>query len=489
MLAEAPRNKRKMGALLSGTEKALEHTVFTPLSRCAVFEPKSKRTYQLNFPPYLLASSNALNFQLAAKSRRRLKNVLVVMEWIPSTTAEPLDQRVVNTLENLGACSSTPVERSRVDKAFALLDWLHLGCIPLDLLRYLFLILGIAVYHEARWHRLKDDILANLLEYRKEHRNAASVVPNPSHYDFSPNNNSLSRVNGQQANLCVAPSTKGVAVNSSRSLMRIDGGPDATAPSSNSLNSNLQERVALSPNKENPVNATSGNAFTSLASVDLLTTIDPFDSPLDPFASSTFGAEEKKTCFENISWPPSLSASAAHDSSSLLPLDATNAVSSSLRKPSRETLFCSSEGIWITLNELHYILDKLQLLGCSSVLPSRFYVFLSLEEAEAVRAALHAAVCHGDESVVYGKNVGVALRHLASQFCVLDTLSNVWEAEERNFLSSHIDSATLQQRENAHALFRFFNCEQHFSNAHVALLLRAFYKNDCAQRKVCTIWQ
>lgn len=131
----------------------------------------------------------------------------------------------------------------------------------------------------------------------------------------------------------------------------------------------------------------------------------------------------------------------------------------------------------VAVNELATALEELKLIGDDKK-DQRYFVLLSLEEAESIRAALHVAVHRGSLSVIPEGRVAIALRHVASKFALLDS-SHHFNVEKQRLVMIH---GVRQQ--TALSCYRFLNSEIHFSERQVALLIRALQGNDCNSRKV-----
>jgi hypothetical protein len=136
---------------------------------------------------------------------------------------------------------------------------------------------------------------------------------------------------------------------------------------------------------------------------------------------------------------------------------------------------------WISCSDLQYVVKELSLLDLDSLYPQRYYVFLSLDEAEAVRAALHVAIKNGYESVIPTKHVKIVLRNVLAQFCAIDTLH---ENDTEGVQNNRYNDGILKQRQIAHAFFRFFNCEALYSDEHVECLLRYLSSQSPPSRQV-----
>lgn len=104
----------------------------------------------------------------------------------------------------------------------------------------------------------------------------------------------------------------------------------------------------------------------------------------------------------------------------------------------------------------------------------RFYVLLTLSEAEAVRAALHCAAVGGRPLVPEAGGVGAALRSLLPG------------AEGTQPLAETLvqtTAATRWQRTAAEQCFRFFDSMHDFSEAELDALLNAVQANPPAARR------
>jgi hypothetical protein len=100
---------------------SLEAQGFYPASKLSVKTWHSS-TAPLAFPSYCLISGNHLNTSWSMKTYRRLKNVMVIMEWIPAQSALALTAEERPLSENL---------QQKLAKTFKMLDSDGSGVCPL----------------------------------------------------------------------------------------------------------------------------------------------------------------------------------------------------------------------------------------------------------------------------------------------------------------------------------------------------------------------
>lgn len=89
----------------------------------------------------------------------------------------------------------------------------------------------------------------------------------------------------------------------------------------------------------------------------------------------------------------------------------------------------------ITLEDLYYALSERVLFTEDS--GNRFYVILSLEEAEGVRVALHLTREKKSSSLIDGHRCAVALRNLSARFQVLDASPLFFKKKEKVSRGKH----------------------------------------------------
>eukprot|EP00917_Polyrhabdina_sp_WS-2016_P024025 GHVP01052046.1.p1 GENE.GHVP01052046.1~~GHVP01052046.1.p1 ORF type:complete len:1824 (-),score=350.62 GHVP01052046.1:2389-7860(-) len=105
------------------------------------------------------------------------------------------------------------------------------------------------------------------------------------------------------------------------------------------------------------------------------------------------------------------------------------------------------------------------------------FVIVSLEEAESIRAAMHVAQNNNYPSAILGSSVSLSLRNLQSRFFPLDSNSRSQDTV------SGLSLLLGEQHQTAHAVSRFFNSEVSVTEGHISLLLRTLKASTCAERK------
>uniref|UniRef100_A0A0G4IG68 ubiquitinyl hydrolase 1 n=1 Tax=Chromera velia CCMP2878 TaxID=1169474 RepID=A0A0G4IG68_9ALVE len=110
----------------------------------------------------------------------------------------------------------------------------------------------------------------------------------------------------------------------------------------------------------------------------------------------------------------------------------------------------------------------------------RYFVVLTLEEAESVRAALHIRKDADAVSVVPGGNSGVCLRNANARFAALD-FSPHFVDEEKSVVMRNL---LRHQQQTAFACLRFFDSQALFSDRQVGLLLRTLQRDAPKERQL-----
>jgi len=130
----------------------------------------------------------------------------------------------------------------------------------------------------------------------------------------------------------------------------------------------------------------------------------------------------------------------------------------------------STDGKYLSLNDFKSMVTS-GLLFPESV--GRYWVAISLAEAETIRRILHVRSSKGLTDLISGSNTEMALRysplsslssHQAGDGGLVFDASKLW----------HTDGTKATQYEAAvsHSSFRFFDCDMHFSNASLNILVR-----------------
>jgi hypothetical protein len=108
--------------VLEDLSKPPAHTVqgFYPMSEFAVFKRSDTAARALLFPDYLWCSPNHYNMDFTrAKQLRRLRNVIMVMEWIP-------DLRTIQ-VKGADAVQFSAQQEAKLQRAFQLFDFYQRG--------------------------------------------------------------------------------------------------------------------------------------------------------------------------------------------------------------------------------------------------------------------------------------------------------------------------------------------------------------------------
>ena len=122
---------------------------FYPLSDFRVFVSATSKLNPLEFPPYLALSHNFHAQKWWEKAHRRLKNVVVLMEWVPDPAAwEASSERHTNH-------SLTPEQHDRLHNLFRKYDAQQTGSIPAAHVREL-----LAAFDEQSSAAISDDAIA-----------------------------------------------------------------------------------------------------------------------------------------------------------------------------------------------------------------------------------------------------------------------------------------------------------------------------------------
>eukprot|EP01071_Lankesteria_metandrocarpae_P003833 Lankesteria_metandrocarpae@DN3209_c0_g1_i2.p1 len=123
------------------------------------------------------------------------------------------------------------------------------------------------------------------------------------------------------------------------------------------------------------------------------------------------------------------------------------------------------------------ICDALAHHGLYNVDKKRYFVLLSLDEAEGVRAAMHVMQSRGSFSLIPDAHVAVALRNLHARFYPLDCTAHFKLRSQR--------AAILlgYQQQSAHSICRFINSDAEYSERQISILLRALQQNECKARE------
>jgi Ca2+-binding EF-hand superfamily protein len=98
----------------------------------------------------------------------------------------------------------------------------------------------------------------------------------------------------------------------------------------------------------------------------------------------------------------------------------------------------------------------------------RYYVTVSLAEAETIRRIMHMRL---EKEIIDGANVAIALRCAAADNIVMDA-------------SHGYESGPLYQTEAAYHSLRFLNCDMYYKEPHIAILLRALQQSTCRERQI-----
>lgn len=139
-----------------------ESDVFFPCSSFAVHRSLSKSPAPIIFPPEMLYSHNYFHPQWSLSSHRRVKNVIVVMEWIPDPARVRLSERGRALL---------PEQEGRLKKAFDRFDVDGVGSIGKpevqELLRCLDVPCAFDLLDIDQWMRVLDTNGDGRLDFRE----------------------------------------------------------------------------------------------------------------------------------------------------------------------------------------------------------------------------------------------------------------------------------------------------------------------------------
>jgi len=95
---------------------------FYPQSDFKIFNEKLNGSGEpLKFPHYMMVSQNYFTLSLAGLAHRRLKNVIVVLEWVPDSSSINIEPPVSRTIGSNGDII-TPAQGERINRAFNFFD-------------------------------------------------------------------------------------------------------------------------------------------------------------------------------------------------------------------------------------------------------------------------------------------------------------------------------------------------------------------------------
>jgi hypothetical protein len=146
-------------SFLAYTSHQTPHTVFLPLSQFTIpCVNEEELVAKLKFPSFVWASRNAVDFKRKTIANHRLKNVLIVMEWVPD-----FQQKSDAACATVKTSDVFDVSRL-IEKVFYIFDREQKGYISLGVVRYLLLVCGSFVAEDAIWEDVKASIYNLLLE-------------------------------------------------------------------------------------------------------------------------------------------------------------------------------------------------------------------------------------------------------------------------------------------------------------------------------------
>lgn len=411
------------------------------------------------FPPYLLMSSNHYKAEWSSSAPRRLKNVVIVMQWLPDwSVSRGLSAEQASLLARAFKCFAD--ERSHTLSERDLPDLLKAIALPgAD---------SLGVHAMARF------VKASILRRRATQPPPPSA-PNPP-CSSTQRNATLPRPQQEQPGASSSfmklssPNKTLSSLSALESLWSPCPFPHSsqTAPPRAAASDPLEvffNDVSSEPNK----NSNRNNSGLSLG-------LQPAASPsskddlLDLFAG--ISSSSPQTWDLPTASPPAQEAkpqSASPPSS-----EAAGVGVADSGKSASSQVVGRSQDLRFSLAEVESALGEEAL---SAEQEGRYFVVLTLQEAEGVRAALHAQQTLREASLVSRHKCCVALHNLAADFQVLDGSPFFRRRSER------LACAIGFQQQTAHACLRFLNSCLQYAPPHLPLLLRCLQKAPCKDRQ------
>eukprot|EP00921_Rhytidocystis_pertsovi_P017997 GHVQ01028265.1.p1 GENE.GHVQ01028265.1~~GHVQ01028265.1.p1 ORF type:complete len:1005 (+),score=159.53 GHVQ01028265.1:173-3016(+) len=471
---------------------------FYPASQFGILRKLTQAPKCLNFADYLLLSDNFYRIGWSFNTYRRVKNIIVVMEWVPDW--DTLESRTDSKQAGL------PREQlQRLRKAFDLFDTNGTNSIEVSELRDLLRAVDVDVSGEEG-DAVVELVMKSIIEFQRNRtaaggttrgnncsqtrgkaargvHGATNVDRRDSWNDMTSNDETRREVIDEFDPF--SPVTRDAAQhvpprplspsNSSRSLIITGGGVPNSSASEVGRSSRIKP-TGFPPRSRNEI-ADPADMFGLFPDTSLSVTQSLATSPRPAKYITPIRGDNV-----NVSTPSSQCSTNLLDidfpGSTTLTSETAILINTEAPCTAIPTTSTSQEGLGSGVRlSFEDIREALSQQALYTLQQGRYFVALSLAEAEAVRAALHVMQADMSPSLVHGKRTMVALRNLSARFQPLDASQQFYEARERRV------ALLGYQQQTANACYRYLNSEIQYTERNISLLLRTLQSSKCEARQ------